>query len=67
VTLTHSRVHEGTSMTMIVGVDPHRPTHAVVAIDRDEQPLARPQLVADGVRLSDCWPGRNRWAPRRPG
>jgi hypothetical protein len=34
-------------MTVIVGVDPHRSTHTAVAIDRDERPLARLQLVAD--------------------
>ena len=46
--MTLTRVHEkGTSMTVIIGVDPHKSTHTAVAIDRDEQPLARVQLVAD--------------------
>jgi transposase len=34
-------------MTVIIGVDPHKATHTAVAIDRDEQPLARLELVAD--------------------
>jgi hypothetical protein len=34
-------------VTVIIGVDPHKSTHTVVAIDRDERPLARLQLVAD--------------------
>jgi hypothetical protein len=34
-------------MTVTIGVDPHKSTHAAVAIDRDEQPLARVQVVAD--------------------
>jgi hypothetical protein len=28
-------------MTVIIGVDPHKSTHTVVATDRDERPLAR--------------------------
>ncbi|HET6919416.1 MAG TPA: transposase [Jiangellaceae bacterium] len=34
-------------MTVIIGIDPHKSTHTAVAIDRDEQPLGRVQLVAD--------------------
>jgi transposase len=34
-------------MTVIIGIDPHKSTHTAVAIDRDERPLARLQLVAD--------------------
>jgi transposase len=34
-------------MTVIIGIDPHKSTHTVVAIDRDERPLARVQFVAD--------------------
>ena len=34
-------------MTVIIGVDPHKATHTAVAIDGDERPLARLQLVAD--------------------
>jgi hypothetical protein len=34
-------------VTVIIGVDPHKSTHTVVAIDRDERPLARLQLVAE--------------------
>jgi transposase len=50
VTLT--RVHEkGTSMTVIIGVDPHKATHTAVAIDRDERPAARVQLVADRCQV----------------
>ena len=28
-------------MTVIIGIDPHKSTHTAVAIDTDEQPLAR--------------------------
>jgi hypothetical protein len=38
-------------MTVIIGVDPHKSTHTEVAIDRDEQPLARVQLVADRCQV----------------
>jgi hypothetical protein len=38
-------------MTVIIGVDPHKSTHTAVAIDRDEQPLARVQLVADRCQV----------------
>ena len=34
-------------MTVTIGVDPDKSTHTAVAIDRDERPLARVQLVAD--------------------
>jgi hypothetical protein len=34
-------------MTVIIGVDPHKSTHTAVAIDCDEQPLARLRLVAE--------------------
>jgi hypothetical protein len=34
-------------MTVIFGVDRHKSTHAVVAIGRDERPLARVRLVAE--------------------
>jgi hypothetical protein len=34
-------------MTVIIGVDPHKATHTAVAIDGDEQPLARLDVVAD--------------------
>jgi transposase len=38
-------------MTVIIGVDPHKSTHTAVAIDGDEQPLARVQLVADRCQV----------------
>ena len=38
-------------MTVIIGVDPHKSTHTAVAIDRDEQPLARVQLVAERCQV----------------
>jgi transposase len=38
-------------MTVIIGVDPHKSTHTAVAIDRDERPLARVQLVADRCQV----------------
>jgi transposase len=34
-------------MSVIIGIDPHKATHTAVAIDRDEQPIARLQVVAD--------------------
>src|SRR4029077_20684122 len=33
-------------MTVIIGIDPHKSTHTAVAINGDEQPLARLQLTA---------------------
>jgi hypothetical protein len=38
-------------MTVIIGVDPHKSTHTAVAIDGDEQPLARG--ATGGGPLSD--------------
>jgi transposase len=34
-------------MDVMIGVDPHKATHTAVAIDRDERPLARLDVVAD--------------------
>ncbi len=34
-------------MSVIIGIDPHKATHTAVAIDRDEQPIARLVVVAD--------------------
>jgi transposase len=34
-------------MSVIIGIDPHKATHTAVAIDRDEQPIATLQVVAD--------------------
>jgi len=34
-------------MTVIIGVDPHKATHTAVAIDSDERPLARLDVVAE--------------------
>jgi transposase len=34
-------------LSVIIGVDPHKSTHTAVAIDGDEQPIARLQVVAD--------------------
>jgi hypothetical protein len=34
-------------MSVIIGIDPHKATHTAVAIDRDEQPIATFQVVAD--------------------
>ena len=50
-------------MTVIIGIDPHKATHTAVAIDGDEQPLARLQVAADrSTRPHGCWRGRHRWA-----
>ena len=32
-------------MTVIIGIDPHKATHMAVAIDGDEQPLARLEVA----------------------
>jgi hypothetical protein len=37
-------------MTVIMGIDPHKATHTAVAIDGDERPIARLQVVADRCR-----------------
>ena len=34
-------------MSVIIGIDPHKASHTAVAIDRDEQPIACLQVVAD--------------------
>jgi transposase len=34
-------------MSVIIGIDPHKATHTAVAIDRDEQPIAKLEVVAD--------------------
>jgi transposase len=34
-------------MSVIIGIDPHKATHTAVAIDRDEQLIARLRVVAD--------------------
>src|SRR6476661_6305252 len=35
------------SMTVIIGIDPHKATHMAVAIDGDEQAIARLEVTAD--------------------
>lgn len=37
-------------MTVIIGIDPHKATHTAVAIDRDEQAVARLEVSADGAQ-----------------
>jgi len=37
-------------MTVTIGIDPHKSTHTAVAVDRDEQPLARLTLPANGAQ-----------------
>jgi len=34
-------------MTVIIGIDPHKTTHVAVAIDGDEQAIARLEVIAD--------------------
>ena len=34
-------------MSVIIGIDPHKATHTAVAIESNEQPIARLQVVAD--------------------
>jgi len=34
-------------MSMMIGIDPHKATHTAVAIDSDEQPVARLTIAAD--------------------
>ena len=45
-----SPLRKGGFMTVIIGIDPHKATHTAVAIDGDEQPIARLQVVADRVQ-----------------
>ena len=33
-------------MSVTIGIDPHKSTHTAVAVDRDEQPIARLTLPA---------------------
>ena len=40
-------VHEEDFMTVIIGIDPHKATHMAVAIDGDEQAIARLEVTAD--------------------
>jgi hypothetical protein len=55
-------------MSVIIGIDPHKATHASVAIDRDEQPIATLEVwwLID-ARPSGCWPGRHHSAANGPG
>ncbi len=48
-------------MTVIVGVDPHEATHVAVAIDGDERPTGRLEVIGTAVRPTHCWRGRRRW------
>jgi transposase len=34
-------------MTVIIGIDPHKSTHMAVAIDGDEHPIGRLEVLAD--------------------
>ncbi len=34
-------------MSVVIGIDPHKASHTAVAIDGDEQPVARLRVVAD--------------------
>jgi transposase len=45
--VTSIRVYERSSMSVTIGVDPHKATHTAVAIDEHEMPLARLQVAAD--------------------
>jgi transposase len=45
--VTFNHVHERTSMTVIIGIDPHKSTHMAVAIDDEERAVARLELRAD--------------------
>jgi transposase len=45
--VTPIRVYEEELMSVMIGVDPHKATHTVVAIDRDEHAIAKLEVVAD--------------------
>src|SRR6266540_4481292 len=45
--VTFARVYEEDFMMVIIGIDPHKATHTAVAIDRDEQAIARLEVRAD--------------------
>jgi transposase len=44
-------VREEALTMVLIGVDPHKASHMAVAIDGDEQPIARLQVVADRRQL----------------
>ena len=60
-------------MSVIIGIDPHKATHAAVAIDGDERPVARLQVAAgrDQTARLSAWAaplGRDRmWAVESTG
>src|SRR5262245_43363456 len=39
-------------MTVTIGIDPHKLTHTAVAVDRDEQPIARLTFTADRTQMA---------------
>ncbi len=48
-------------MTVIIGIDPHKATHMAVAIDGDEQAIARLEVRRIARRRNGCWRGLRRW------
>ena len=53
--------HEEDSMTVIIGIDPHKATHMAVAIDGDEQPIGRLEVLADRCQTQRLLRGPYRW------
>lgn len=45
--MAFTRVDEEDFMMVIIGIDPHKATHTAVAIDRDENAIARLEVKAD--------------------
>jgi hypothetical protein len=54
-------------MSVIIGIGPHKATHTAVAIDGDEQPIARLEVVADRCQSERLLPGRQHSAASGPG
>ena len=49
--LTSHAIKEGTRLSVIIGVDPHKTTHTAVAIDRDELELSSLQIRANAGQV----------------
>ena len=47
-------------MSVTIGIDPHKSTHTAVAVDRDENQIARLTLPPIVIRPTVCWRGLNR-------
>jgi hypothetical protein len=66
-TVLYSRSDEGASMTVMIGVDPHKGSHTAVAVDEREQSLAElrvrsgPKQLERLLKWAEQYPART-WA-----